>query len=377
MQTMCRAFLTSWVGYFVLAFHLVRAVPGDGFVIAMKRLALFVPGWIAFGVLNTLHWIGFAVDEVAFRGYRRVGVDRPIIIAGIPRSGTTFLQRALATEPRFTTLTLFECIFAPSVSERWFWFGLGRLLGRLVPRGRFRLARMEAIHPIGLDEPEEDFLLLLWVQACFLTVLPCPSADRFWRLARFDAVVPAVEQERVLAFYHRCLQKHLFYHGTDKRLLSKNPSFTPMLQSLRRRFPDAAIVGCVRAPEETVPSQLSSLRPAFELFGRGSVPPLFRGRMMDALRSYYADLAAFARNDDIYIVDMAQLNTQLEQVVGDIFRFAGHEASDAFRSRLADLGSSGRTYQSAHGYSLDDFGLTEAEIQRSFSEVWPLSLKSL
>ncbi|MDZ7684280.1 MAG: sulfotransferase [Gammaproteobacteria bacterium] len=331
---------------------------------------------MAFGLLNALHWIGFLMDELCFRGYRHVDVERPIAIVGIPRSGTTFLQRALATEPRFTTLTLFECILAPSVTERRIWLGLGRVLGRLVPHGRFRLARMEAIHPIGLDEPEEDFLLLLWVHACFLAVLACPASRRFWRLARFDHAVPNTEQNVVFDFYYRCLQKHLYYHGQAKRLLSKNPSFTPMLKSLRRRCPDAVIVGCVRAPTETVPSQLSSLLPAFELFGNGRIPPAFRGRMMDALHGYYGDLGDFARDDEIYIVEMSRLSTELEQVVDEIFAASGHEPSDEFRANLGELGSGGRAYQSAHRYSPADFELSETEIRRSFSSVWPLSLAS-
>ncbi len=375
---MLAAFVKSWWGYLLLVPQVIRAIPGGSTTSTLKRAVLLPLGWAAFGLLNAIHWLGFLFDEILFPGYRKVRIAAPIEIVGVPRSGTTFLQRALATEPKFTTLTLFECVLAPSITERYVWFGFGRLcsriFGRLVSAGRFRVDRMEAIHPIGLDEPEEDFILLLWVHACFLAVVPLPAEDRYWRLARFDQLEPGRSRQIVFDFYERCLQRHLYYHGEDRRLLSKNPSFTPMLRSLRDRFPDATMVGCVRAPVKTVPSQLSSLLPAFEMLGNGEIPRPFQRRMINALLHYYAELAQFASEDDIKIVEMERLNSELESVVAEIFDHAAHQPSETFQAKLAALGSGGRNYQSAHRYSLADFNLTEAEIGRSFSGVWPLSL---
>lgn len=368
------AFLRSWTGWFLLVPALLRSIPADSIAVTLKRAVLLPLGWFAFGLLNLVHWIGFAADEVFFRRYRDVEIRRPIAIVGVPRSGTTFLQRALATEPRFTTLTLLECVLAPSISERYVWFGIRRVIDRVWPGRSFRVDAMEAIHPIGLDEPEEDFILLLWVHACFLLTVVVPDTDRFWRLARFDEAVSAGERRDVFCFYRRCLQKHLYFHGQDKRLLSKNPSLTPMLGSVIETFPDATIVACVRAPERTVPSQLSSLMPAFLLLGDGMVPRGFSDRMIAALRSYYAYVQEFAAARSVHVVEMSRLNEQLEQVVSEIFELAGHEPSPAFSAQLSALGSGGRNYQSAHTYSASDFGLTNGEIERFFSAVWPLSL---
>ncbi len=371
---MFAAFVRSWGGWLLLAPLLIREIPSHRLSVSAKRAFLFPLAWLAFGLLNALHWVGFLLDEVFFSRYRQLEITRPIAIVGVPRSGTTFLQRALATEPRFTTLTLLECVLAPSISERYLWFGLRRVIERIWPGRQFRIDSMEAIHPIGLDEPEEDFLLLLWIHACFLLAVLFPDSERFWRLARFDMKVPDAMRREVFEFYRRCLQKHLYYHGPGKTLLSKNPSFTPMLGTLREHFPEAAIVGCVRPPEMTVPSQLSSLLPAFGIVGDGSVPAAFSTAMIGALRDYYEDLARFAEQDEIFIVEMSRLNSELEAVVTEIFDMAGHAPSETFQSKLSALGSGGRNYESTHRYSAGEFGLTDETIRDIFSPVWPLSL---
>ncbi len=377
---MLKAFIRSWIGWLTLGVELLSALPAEGWSAVPKRLLLFTLGWFLFGLLNAMHWLGFLFDEIFFSGYRTVRILRPISIVGIPRSGTTYLQRVLANDQRFTTLTLWECVFAPSITERFLVAGIGRLSGlirlpRLINRSRF-LARMDTIHQLGMSEPEEDFLLLLWVHACFLAVIACPGSDRFWRLARFDEDIPAADRHAVMHFYHRCLQKHLYYHGADRRLLSKNPSFTPMLASLRGQFPDAVVVACVREPFRTVPSQLSSLLPAFALVGRGTLSDDFQRRMIGALRDYYGDIARFASEDDLHIVEMARLNAELDEVVAEIFTLAGHGPSAEFGEALAALASEGRNYASAHRYTLASFDLTEDQIRRSFDGVWPLSLPS-
>ena len=108
---MVRAFLTSWLGWIRLGYQIVRAIPAAGWQATPRRLMLLLPAWCLFGVLNTLHWIGFVLDEVFFRGYRDVTVQRPIHVVGVPRSGTTHLHRILAHDRAFTSFTLIECVF--------------------------------------------------------------------------------------------------------------------------------------------------------------------------------------------------------------------------------------------------------------------------
>jgi hypothetical protein len=48
------------------------------------------------------------VDEVLYRGYRKVEVEAPVFIAGQPRSGTTFLHRTMSADENFISLKHLE-----------------------------------------------------------------------------------------------------------------------------------------------------------------------------------------------------------------------------------------------------------------------------
>ena len=154
----------------------------------MIALALFVPGLV---LLQLLHRIGFALDHLLFPGYRRVDVCEPLFVVGMPRSGTSFLHQTLSQDTRrFTTLTLWELVLAPSISERAFWAGLAGMdakLGTPVTRlGRF-IERtiagiMDRVHPVDFEEPGEDFLFLLPLFACFLLVAVFPRSPAIWEL---------------------------------------------------------------------------------------------------------------------------------------------------------------------------------------------------
>ena len=371
------------VAYFPLALRaflltglrLLRAVPAEGWRHAWKRLPLFILLWLLFVCLGLLHGLGFLLDELLFPAYRRVGVRAPVFILGIPRSGTTFLHRVMAADPRFASFSTWEVLFAPSITERYFWRLAGRLLaplGRLFgPLRRRLLARMDGIHELGLGRPEEDFLLLCWTGACFLLAFLCPDCEACWRLARFDHALPEKERRRQLAYYRRCLQKHLYFHGPDRRFLSKNPSFTACIRSLREDFPDARFIACVRDPTEVVPSQLSSLRPAMALLGGGSLKPAVQARLIETLHHYYAVLERESRGPGFAILAMPALQEELEASVSRLYDFLDEDLSPAFREILAQLGAEARRYRSRHRYGAADFALDEAELAARFRDVWP------
>lgn len=240
-----------------------------------RRLILLLLVFPAFLALQALHWIGFFLDELLFRDYRKVVIREPLVISGIPRSGTTFVHRALAGDPEgFTTFRTWEALLAPSITERKVLLALSRadrLLGRPASRlFRWLLRRSTGgfshIHEVGLQEPEEDFLALLPAGGCFLLVLAFPASRSVWQLGRFHEM-PDSRRETLMGFYKACLQKHLYVHGPGKRLLSKNAGFASWLPDLRAALPDARYLLCVREPDDALSSQLSSLRPGLGFFG--------------------------------------------------------------------------------------------------------------
>lgn len=360
----------------ILAVRLIRAIPAEGWRHAWKRLLIFTVGWCFFSVLNLLHVLGHALDEVLFRGYRHVAVKDPIFIVGIPRSGTTFLQRLLSNHEQLTTFSTWEAVLAPSVSEKYLYAALGKAfkpITRLFSAARNRLlSRMDNVHEIHLHEPEEDFLLLAPLNACFLLAFICPNSPHYWKLGRFDETMTPDDRERVAKFYARCVQKHLHFHGTQQRFLSKNPSFTGWMTTLRAVFPTAQFIVCHRRPAQAIPSQLSAFRPAMALLGNGNLSPVVKEKLIEMLVYYYERVGRVRQRDRYHMVSNSRLRHELKPAVHAVIEFIGLSQSDRFARTVAVKANEARKQTGQHRYCAADFALSERQIEQRFKQVWPM-----
>jgi hypothetical protein len=335
-------------------------------------------------LLQSMHWLGFLLDEVLFRGYRKVSVQAPVFIVGVPRSGTTFLHRLLARDrERFTTYSLWELILAPSVSERRFWLALGRLdrfLGAPFARmirwlERRAFGTLDNIHQISLADEEEDYFLLVPVYACFLLILPFPFPDEMMQLAFFDDAVPAADQERIMGFYHSCLKRHLYVKGADKVFLSKNVSFSPMIRALGRTFPDGRIIGTVRNPVQAVASHLSSMTAGAAVFDNDPRGGEFRDQMVAVQRYAYRHILEAlpaAAGGEPLMVRMEDLQEKLAATVLKVYESLGFQMTPEFSAYIQEQDDRQKGYQSGHQYSLSDYGLSESLVYQEFSDIFEL-----
>ncbi len=373
---MLAAFFLSIGENVSLLWRLAGSLGRGGILGLPRRLVIFSTVWLATVFLCSLHWLGFLLDEIFFRAYRKIQVKNPTFIIGVPRSGTTWLQRVMAEDSGLTTLTLWECLFAPSITERYAWRVLAKVfkpLSSVALRAFGKAsAEMDKIHKIRLNDAEEDFLLLLPVQACFLMVLLCPNSAHYWRLAKFDQEISEFKRKVIIRYYYSCIQKHLFVHGKNKRLLSKNPSYTPFIRSLSELFEGARFIACVRPPEKTVASQLSSLMPVLKLLGETQMDTQFRNAMIELLHSYYDYLSRNQLASRILVVEMAAITQHLSETIEKIYAYLDLDISDDFRERLSKLETNGKKYKSGHRYELETFELAHTYIAEKFANVWPL-----
>lgn len=263
-------------------------------LILLCVLSLYMP-------LQVVHWISFAIDEVLFSGYRKVTISKPVFISGIPRSGTTFVHRLLdSNATRFSSFSTWEAVLAPSITERWIisrLVGLDKCLG--APTGKLLhfisnhlLRKTDNLHPIRFDASEEDYLSLLPIGGCLIALLLLPASPTIWKLGKLHQLN---QRDRLilLEFYHRSLQRHLWFHGQNKVLLSKNAAFATWLPYLFERYPEARFIICIRPPQDALYSNLSSLKGAFSALGNATAAPHIAQELATVFQEAFSSLQSF------------------------------------------------------------------------------------
>lgn len=353
--------------------------PADGCARrTLRHYATTIPLLAGLPLLMGYHWIGLLLDELLFPAYRRVAVRAPVFVLGVPRSGTTAVHRALAEDPQYTTFRTWECLFALSLTWRYAWTGLARLDrvigrpgGRLADRLERRLARgLEAVHPVARQAPEEDYLAFLPVLACFILVVPFPDARAVWRLGRFDTALTRAERARLMRFHHRCVQRHLYFHGVDYRFLSKNAAFAPLTGSLLETYPDACLLCCLREPAGAVSSQLAALEPSLRALHGPYRRAELRDRMIELLGFYYRNLLdrAGERIGRAVVLPAAALHADLAGTLRAACNALDLPVGPGFARALRRTESQ-RGDGPVHRHALADFGLDEDAIAARLGDV--------
>lgn len=347
----------------------------------LRRCIIIGLFWPLFILLQGINAICLQCDNWLFPGYRKVTIKKPVFIVGMPRSGTSFLHKLLALDDRrFTSTVLWELIFAPSIIQRRFWRGLGRLdaltgrpLGRLLSGAeRLLLSWLDDVHKTGLQSPEEDFLGLLPAGGCFLLVLLFPR-QRLWRLAYFDRDLNHAEQARILRFYRGLVQRHLYCHGQGKTYLSKNPSFSPMVKGLARTFPDAQFIATFRNPTDAVPSQVSAMVNAAILIDPHADTGYWRNRLTELLIFYCShllDALPQMASSEYAIVTMETLSQAPLATVEQIYRRLQLPFNEDYRQALALEDDQARHYRSRHDYTGDSLGILRECLLEAFDFIY-------
>lgn len=348
----------------------------------LKRffVILFV---VPFGLLlQAIHRLALALDDLFYPGYRNVEIKDPLFIVGIHRSGTTYFHHLLAQNTdNFTAFRFWELLLAPSIIERKCWSAartidraLGGFVRRLLVKAEDRaLAELRKIHHSSLFEPEEDEVVLIPFFASVLLLLPFPFLEPLWRFMRFDADLPIDEQDEIMARYKACVQRHLYMHGPRKRFLSKNPFFTAKIEAINRAFPDAQIVCNVRNPYDAIPSMLSLVSFFWRNFDNDPQGHTLRDMLLEMADFFYRHpmeyLPSLPPSKHAFLL-YDDLTSDPRQAVLDLYERFGIPLTPAFNARLLTQGHRMRTFKSRHKYSLEQWELTEEQVRDRFAYVF-------
>jgi NAD(P)-dependent dehydrogenase (short-subunit alcohol dehydrogenase family) len=288
-------------------------------------------------------------------------LERPLVIAGLQRSGTTLLHRLLGADPRARALLGWEALNpAPLAGEGRTGSLRRRALGKLSERTLAWLApEFFAIHPVEADAAEEDVLLL---DHCFTSQAP----EATLHVPSYAAWLEQQDLEPAYRYLARILRLLLWQKPRQFWVL-KTPHHMEYLGELLRVFPDAVVIQTHRDPQKTMGSFCSMVAHGRGLFS-DHVDPREVGRhwlrkvrrMIDRSLSVRDGGAASA------FVDVSYYDL-VKDPLGEVRRIYAHaglaltpEAEDAMRQVLA------REVQHRHGrhdYGLREFGLNASMVE--------------
>jgi hypothetical protein len=185
---------------------------------------------------------------------QRSELNSPVIITGLPRSGTTALHRLLGLDPGFYSPPLWELRdpFATSTFDlrRWRTSAGIMLKNRLLPD-------LDRKHFTRADTPEE----------CTLLLANSFASPLFWDLAPLDGYLEwyqSTSQRPAYVDYRRQLEVLQAIHP-DQRLLLKAPAHLGNLAVLHEMVPEALLIQTHRDPTSCFFSHCS-LRETLGLF---------------------------------------------------------------------------------------------------------------
>ncbi|HZS37448.1 MAG TPA: sulfotransferase [Polyangia bacterium] len=297
----------------------------------------------------------------------REPVARPIVILGLPRTGTTLLHRLLASDPRIRALASWEAL-APAPLD-----GPNERQRRIAAavRAEKALAYMApdffAVHPIAALAPEEDVLLL---DLAFRSTV----AESTLRVPSFAAWLEEQDQSPAYRYLARALQALQWQRrpdGAHGGWVLKTPHHMEWIDELDAVFPDALFVWTHRDPAEVVPSFCSMIAHGRGVFSDVVDPHeigaswLRKGaRMMDRA------MDARARLGERRFVDVRYRELMKDPigVTRAIEERAGMPWSAAVEARLAaTLAVEKQHRHGVHRYRLEDFALADADVDRAFA----------
>lgn len=293
----------------------------------------------------------------------------PLVIVGLPRTGTTLLQRVLAQDPALYSMAWWESRYpVPFPGE-----SLAAPEQRIArARGEVKvmveaMPKLIAIHPMDADQADEEVMLMEHsFRAAFNAYAQVPSYMQW--LHTTDETPAYAYLKRVLKF----LQWQKRQRGiAAERWVLKAPHHLLRMALLLKLFPGAQIIQTHRDPVETIPSIASFIHTLWCIYG-ARADARAAGQEWSALMAlaFKHTMQVRASNPapffDVRFIDTVKTPFA---VVRAIYGHCGMKLSceaEAAMQRWMD--DNRRDSRAGHDYQPEEFGLSEAQLKRDFAD---------
>ena len=322
----------------------------------------------AFCCIRGFVWGAMALDNLFFPSLRRARANRPIVLVGNPRTGTTFLQRFLSDEGFGSGMELFLMLYPSLLLQKI----LRPLLPFLEQVSPAKFHSTDA-HQTSLSSVETDDVgvFFRYLDGLFLYGFFLSFEDE--DLVRFMDPRVRDTSKRDFAWLEALWRRSLVLHKTDRNI-AKLFSVSIRLPRFLEQFPEAQILYLARDPLAVIPSSMSLVAGVLDrAYGFWSLPETVRRRWLERMykawimlfRKFHEDWTSGAIDKRrVYIVRYDRMMADFENVMTEICDFLGHAMTPKLQASVRARAEKQRKYESEHKYNLAQFGLSDANIRR-------------
>lgn len=294
-------------------------------------------------------------------------ITKPMVLTGLPRTGTSALFNLMSSDPAARALLQWETHYPDPID--------GLAVGEMDPRRQKLIDKIESqraanpefdsIHFASADTPEECVLLhaldFNGVQLGFECML-----EPYLSWHQNSDLLPMYR-------YYTDLLKMLQWREPGERWLLKAPAHMWGLDSLVNVMPDVCVLWGHRNPLQVIPS-ISSLTSLASKMYAGNMPALEKSQLGPLVMEFYArslerGIATRETLDKSHFFDYRFKDFVADPLalVSDCYAFFDIEMSDSIKTALKDyIAANPKGKHGKHQYNYQEYGLSEKMILDRF-----------
>ncbi|MCW6534821.1 MULTISPECIES: sulfotransferase family protein [Sphingomonas] len=325
-------------------------------------------GMIVNGLVNRLRHVELLKQHPEILDEK---VEVAAVVVGLPRTGSTMLHRMLAAAPGMTGVRWFEAQnYSPFPGEERGNPAQRRAAAQgLLDYMVANIPDLMSIHPMSLDQPDEELIVLGQLYSSTMI-------EGTYHVPGFAHWLTAPETDRTQCYrdLKQILQSLQWQDPSRKgaRWVLKTPGHLMALDAVIEVFPEAKIVMTHRDPVATVPSycsmEYSLYQMVSETIDRESVARFWVPRLAELLDGF---MRVRRETGGRNFVDVRYADL-LSDPIGQgarVLEAAGVDVTPEVRAGMEQwVEHNKREDRAPHKYSLEDFGLNKAEVERPFAD---------
>ncbi|MFT6808791.1 MAG: hypothetical protein ACJA01_002022 [Saprospiraceae bacterium] len=286
-----------------------------------------------------------------------------LMITGLQRTGTTFLQRLLGSLPEFRGVISWEIVNPVPTSQKKSYYGKYQAWLSLFALNYIN-PELKSIHAVEYDSLDEEVVLMehAFMSSVNEAAMTVPNYARW---------LEQQDQTRAYQDLKMWLQFLLWRQPADKFLLLKSPHHMEYLDSFMSVYPDTHVIQMHRSPEKTLASFCSMSTIAKKLFQTHVNPHEVGKHWLRKNKRLVDHCTRYRSKGEGSFTDIAYRDLIADPlaVARKIYEQLGLQWTEEHTtSAKAFFVNHKKNKFGKHAYSLEDYGLTESQVKGTFEE---------